>query len=222
MSCARGRICLSAPHFSWPVFISTIVEHGGENVNANLSNEKLESAGGEDVARVFERAAKGDATVLPQLGRLLDESPELWQGYGDLALQARSSWIQLASGPNLLLDECLTREAAELRKELVGDSPSSLEQLLADRVVICWLQVSYYDSLVAQTREYTPAKARRLQQQHDGANRRYLSAIKTQASVRKLLTPARSPVEIATKLAGERSGLRLRQAPVEAGVPVAN
>ncbi len=76
--------------------------------------------------------------------------------------------------------------------------------------------------LFAQTREYTPAKARMLQQQHDAAQRRYLTAMKTLATVRKLLTPVRSPVEIASKLTGQRSGLRLRQAPVESGVPVAN
>jgi hypothetical protein len=191
-------------------------------VNANPQTEKSESSADEDMARLLERATKGDASVLSKLRRLLDESPELWRGYGDLALQARASWIQLAAGPNLLLDECLTRKAVELRKEVAGDSPSPLEQLLADRVVICWLQVSFYDSLIAQTREYTPAKARMLQGQHDGAHRRYLTAIKTLATVRKLLTPSRSPLEIATKLAGERSGLRLRQAPVEAGVPVAN
>lgn len=164
----------------------------------------------------------GDASVLPQLRRLLEESPERWRGYGDLALQARSSWIQLASGQNLLMDECLTRKAVELRKEVAGKTSSPLEQLLADRAVVCWLQVSYYDNLIAQTREFTPAKVRMLQQKQDGAHRRYLSAIKTLATVRKLLTPSQSPVEIATKLAGERSGLRLRQAPVEAGVPVEN
>jgi hypothetical protein len=61
-----------------------------------------------------------------------------------------------------------------------------------------------------------------LQHQQDAAHRRYLAAIKTLATVRKLLTPARSPFEIATKLAGERSGLRLRQAPVAEGVPIEN
>jgi hypothetical protein len=114
------------------------------------------------------------------------------------------------------------RKAAELRSELAGPSPSPLEKLLAERAVACWLQVSFYDSQVAQIREYKPAQGRMLQQQLDSANRRYQAAIKTLATVRKLLTPARSPVEIATKLAGERSGLRLRQAPVEAGIPVAN
>jgi hypothetical protein len=59
-----------------------------------------------------------------------------------------------------------------------------------------------------------------LQQQRDAAHRPELAAIKTLATVRKLLTPARSPIEIVTELVGERSGLRLRQAPVEAGAPV--
>jgi hypothetical protein len=40
--------------------------------------------------------------------------------------------------------------------------------------------------------------------------------------VRKLPTPARSPIEIASKLAGERCGLRARQTPVEEGVPIEN
>ena len=88
--------------------------------------------------------------------------------------------------------------------------------------MVCWLQVGFYDSLLAQTREYTPAKARILQQLHDAAQRRYLAAMKTLATVRKLVTPPRSPIEIASKLAGERSGPRLREAPVAAGVPVEN
>jgi hypothetical protein len=67
-----------------------------------------------------------------------------------------------------------------------------------------------------------PAQARLLRLQQDAAHRRYPSAIKTLATVRKLLTTARSPVEIASQLAGERSRLRLRGAPVEAGVPVHN
>jgi hypothetical protein len=198
------------------------VENGDENVLNQPQAEKRDSATDHEVARLLGRAEKGDVTVLPQLRRLLDESPQLWRDYGDLAAQAQANWVQLAAGINLLLAESLSRKAAELRSELAGPSPSPLEKLLAERVVACWLQVSFYDSQVAQIREYKPAQGRMLQQQLDSANRRYQAAIKTLARVRKLLTPARSPVEIATKLAGERSGLRLRQAPVEAGVPVEN
>ena len=128
-----------------------------------------------------------------------------------------ASWVQLAAGSNLLMAESLMRKAMELLKEVAGASPSPLEQLLAERVVACWLQVGFYDSLIAQTREYTPAKMRMLQQQHDAAQRRYLAAMKTLATIRKLVTPPRSPIEIASKLAGERAGLRLREAPVAAG-----
>jgi hypothetical protein len=49
--------------------------------------------------------------------------------------------------------ECLMRKAAELRAVIAGDSSSPLEQVLAGRVVVCWLQVGFYDNFVAQTSE---------------------------------------------------------------------
>jgi hypothetical protein len=144
----------------------------------------------------------------------------------------RGLWVQLVSGQDLLLAECLTRQVEALTTEVVGASPSPMERLLAERAAICWLQASYYDGLLTQTKDCSLAQARQLRQQQDAAHRRYLNAIKTlatvrklltpAATVRKLLTPARSPVEIASKLAGERSKLRLREALVEVGVPVNN
>ena len=65
-------------------------------------------------------------------------------------------------------------------------------------------------------------QAKLLQQQQDAAHWRYRNTIKTMATVRKLLTPPRSPVEIATRFGSERPGVRLREASVEAGVPVSN
>jgi hypothetical protein len=191
-------------------------------VNATPQTEKRETPAGEDVARLLERAEKGDLTVLPQLRRLLDESPALWQGYGDLSLQAQGALVKLAGGDNLLMCESMMRKLAALKAELMGESPSPLERNLASRIAACWLQVSYYDGLIAQTKQCSPAQAKMLQQQQDAAHRRYLNAVKTLATVRKLVTPSRSPVEIASKLMGERSGLRLREAPVAAGVPVSN
>jgi hypothetical protein len=199
-----------------------IAAHGCADVNAEPKTPKTETTANEERARLLERARQGDATVLPALGKLLDETPALWQAYGDLAAQVPTLWVQLVSGQNLLLAKSLMRQVAALTTEVAGVSPSLAERLLAERVAICWLEVSYYDGLLTQTKECSPAQARQLRQQQDPAQRRYLSTIKTLATVRKLLTPARSPVEIASKLAGERSKLRLREAPVEAGVPIAN
>ncbi len=191
-------------------------------MNAEPKTPKTESVSNEELARLLQQARQGDASVLPALRQFLDKTPALWRDHGDLAARVRTLWVQLASGPNLLLAESLTRQLAALTTELAGAAPSPLERLLAERVAICWLQVSYYDGLLTQTRESPPAQVRLLRQQQDAAHRRYLTAIKTMATVRKLLTPARSPVEIATQLTGERSPLRLREAPVEAGVPVHN
>lgn len=191
-------------------------------MNAETPQSKSETPAGAELSRLLERARLGDAAVLPALRQFLERTPELWRDYGDLAAQVRAVWVRLASGPDLLRVECLTRQLDALAAEVAGASPTPLERLLAERVAICWLQVSYYDGLLTQSKESPPAQVRQLRQQLDAAHRRYLTAIKMLATVRKLLTPARSPVEIATKLAGERAGLRSREAPVEAGVPVAN
>jgi hypothetical protein len=195
---------------------------GVANEPNNPQGQKTDLPTGDDLNRLLQRAEKGDLTVLPLLRRVLDEFPAIWEGYGDLSLQAQGALVKLAGGNNLLLCESLMRKLSALRSELVGESPSALEKLLAGRIALSWLQVSYYDALLAQTRQCSPAQLKLLQHQQDAAHRRYLATIKTLATVRKLLTPARSPIEIATRLEGERSRLRLRQAPVQEGVPVEN
>jgi hypothetical protein len=116
--------------------------------------------------------------------------------------------------------ECLEQKAAELRREVAGDSPSPLEQLLADRVVVCWLQTSFYDGVIAQNSESASARLGELQKQHQAAHRRCLLAIKTLATVRKRFTPSKSPVKTSCKRTSEHSGLRLRKAPEADSVPV--
>ena len=78
-------------------------------------------------------------------------------------------------------------------------------------MVVCWLQTSFYDAVMAQTSEFSSACVRGFQKPHESAHRRYLAAIKTLATVRKLLAPSRLPVETNRKLKGEQSGLRLHK-----------
>jgi hypothetical protein len=97
------------------------------------------------------RAREGDRTVLPELRRLLDQNPRVWQCHGDLAQQAEEAWLRLAAGHDLFLHESLIRKLRDLRGELAGPDPSPLEQLLVGRIVACWLQVHYADAVYAQT-----------------------------------------------------------------------
>src|SRR5262249_37446886 len=78
-----------------------------------------------------------------------------------------------------------------LRAELAGPNPSPVERLLVERVVACWLQVQDADVRYAQAQNDRPSRQHSdfLQRRMDRAHRRYLSALRTLALVRKLAVP---------------------------------
>jgi hypothetical protein len=148
----------------------------------------------------LELAEKGDRSVLPELSAALDADKRLWKTYGDLAAHAEAALGMLAAGNNLLLAESLKRTLSAMKTELGGQAPSPLERLLIERVTATWLQVNYFDGLVAQAKETKNAQWQLLQRHQDSAGRRHLAAIKALATIRKLLTPASSPLDIASRL----------------------
>jgi hypothetical protein len=150
----------------------------------------------EELARLLKRAEQGDRSVFPKLREALDASPEIWERYGDLAQQAQAALITLAAGPNALLAESLLRKLKALKEELGGESPSPLDRLLVERVVMTWLQVNYFDGLAAQSAGASEARLKPIQQQQDAAHRRHLSAVKTLATVRKLIKPTPSTLDL--------------------------
>jgi hypothetical protein len=97
----------------------------------------------EELAQLLKKAEQGDRTVLPQLRAALAADSSLWRSYGDLALQAEASLVQLAAGTNLLLAESLPRQLQALKEELGSQSSSPLERLLVERVSTTWLQLTY-------------------------------------------------------------------------------
>ncbi len=163
---------------------------------------------------LVQRAQQGDASVLPELRRVLDANPALWQSWGDLARQAEAAWVRLLAGKDLALGECVQRKLEELRAELGGPEPSPLERLLVERVAACWLQTMYSDAVYAQSKEATPAVLRELMKRQESSQRRYLDAIKKLALVRKLLKPALSPLDLATRPVPERPLVRLARSTV--------
>jgi hypothetical protein len=89
-----------------------------------------------------------------------------------------------------------------MKTELCGPSPSPLEKLLAARVTATWLQVAYYDALSAQSAKGDDGRSKMIQRQQDAAARRHQAALKAMATIKKLLTPALSPIEIASRMGG--------------------
>jgi hypothetical protein len=167
----------------------------------------------DELARLLKRAEQGDRSALPELRKALDADTNLWRHYGDLAAQAEASLILLAAGNSLLLAESLQRKLRALKDELGGESPSPLERLLVERTTATWLQVSYFDGLAAQSAAATEARLKLLLKAQDAAHRRHLTAVKTLATVRKLLKPAISPVDLALRPIAESRPARAYKNP---------
>jgi hypothetical protein len=180
------------------VSIVPITAHGGADVFSVVSTQiDPAEAAQVELREVFDRARRGDLEALPRLRELLEDRPELWQSYGDVARHALSSWIKLIAGDNLALEESTGRKADSMRAEVAGPAPSPLELLLADRVVATWLQLAHAEVMLAQARDASLKLLIFAEKRLDGAARRHLTAIGALATLRRLLpaNPALSAIE---------------------------
>jgi hypothetical protein len=145
---------------------------------------------GEDLQALVRRAAKGDPSALPAVRAALADPAAVRAFGGDLAVQAEASLVHAMAGGNLGFREAVSRKLELLRAELAGPDPTPLERLLAERAAACWLQVQHADIRYAQNQAKLSIKqADYHQRRMDAAHRRYLSALKALALVRKLAVP---------------------------------
>lgn len=145
-----------------------------------------------DINELIQRGNEGDRRALSALREVFDEYPGLWEECGNLALQAERALVAMVAGENEVTQEAMSRKLAAMREELAGSEPTPLERLLVERVVACWFQVQYADAIYAQNvtnGRMTFEQGDYYQRRQDRAHGRYLSAIRTLAQVRRLLTP---------------------------------
>ena len=121
----------------------------------------------------------------------MDLAPGYWAKMGDLASATRLVLIQQMAGEqNLVRQETMARQCAALTQELTGPTPSPLERLLVEGVVLCWLHLHYAEGLRLQMKEVTFQQEEFHQRRISKMHARYLSAIRTLAQVRRLGVPA--------------------------------
>ena len=99
---------------------------------------------------ILTRARQGDESVLPELQRVLDEYPGIWVRAGNVAAHARSAWLRLISGSDYLVHVSADRYSDAEVNLLVGRDASPMERLLAERIVLCRLQVSHAEHMMTQ------------------------------------------------------------------------
>lgn len=181
-----------------------------------------------ELKTLLQRGHAGDASVLPELKQAFLDNPELAAHLGNLVRHAEESLLTLAAGTNLTAREAIRHQVHELRAKLTTTASSPLEHLLIDRIVISWVEVYHGDielAAVLLKQLGTAPAARAAQHRLDGAQRRYLAAVKQLAVVQKLLKPALSPLDLLKGSVPQAAVKGVRQRcsrPVAAGVPVAN
>ena len=157
---------------------------------AAMSKVELEERR-ETVARLREltkKAEKGDKKVLLELRGILNGSPELAWHLVNLGKTAECLLIdKLTKKKDLAGREIIERQLELMREEVAGESASPLERLLAERVVMTWLQLQLFEALYSTSLgNLNLSQGNYHQKRLDRAHRNHLSAIRTLAQIRKL------------------------------------
>jgi hypothetical protein len=145
---------------------------------------------GDDLKQVLDRAQAGDKSALPRIRAILQDPAAVDALGGDLARQAQTHLVIKCAAKDLMLRESLLRKVELLRAEVAGLSPSPLERLLAERVVSCWLHLHYLEAVYHAKEGMALDLGEYYQRSIQRAQKSYLAAIKTLATVRNLALPA--------------------------------
>ena len=165
----------------------------------------------DELVKLVHRAEHGDERAIPALREILKEPKVVDLLGGDLAVQVQRTLIHKYSGKNLLSKEVLNRKLEVMRAELAGPTSTPLERLLVERVVSCWLHLHHLEAIYANKDSMALELAMFYQRSISLAHKRYLAAIRTLATVRKLAVPilqfniAKKQVNIAGGAATEGS-----------------
>jgi hypothetical protein len=142
---------------------------------------------GPEIRELIKRAKAGDPDILPDLRRVLDSHPEVWQSVADLARHAIDAQVNLAAGQDHMLRQSLGRQLDAMKQELGHGVAGPLERLLIDRVLVTWVQAWYADAMRTASTDVDLRQAQFLEARSARAHRAHMSAIKSLATVRKTL-----------------------------------
>ena len=167
------------------------VGHPGDPDLAAMSESGIEErrAAIAKLQGLNEKAEQGDREAVRGIRKLLAENPDLaWRFIDNPGVHAESALIdQITRDDDLTAKEFFKHQLQSMKIEVVGENPSPLERLLAERVVATWLQVQLFESFyVLGMKNESMRQGDYRQKRLDRAHRRHLSAIRTLAQIRKM------------------------------------
>lgn len=203
--CLRTHALVVAKQQDFPVFSPQLVVHDVSDCGIGLLADslviwslRLQCLGdlcvprkpltqSEAIQKLTARANDGIPSAVDALRKLLDQHPELWHSVGDLGAFAERAWIDLVAGGNKLVEQASTRRLNELKAQLAGSNPTTLETLVSDLVALNWLVVQEANMAAANPPgKNLPLATYRLRRA-ESAQRRFASATRSLATLRALL-----------------------------------
>jgi hypothetical protein len=141
-----------------------------------------------EAVEVFAKARAGDADAQARVYALIRD--RRWADWlGDLGRQATRQLVRKAAGGDAVWEAGIAEKADALRRQLVGEKPTALEELLVRRVVNGWLAVHTIE-LELTLRPPVEARDRaHLDAALSRAQRRMTEAVGELARVRRLQAP---------------------------------
>jgi hypothetical protein len=106
----------------------------------------------------------------------------------DVVSSARRSLIELCCPGDMLAALVMERSLEAMQIEIAGSDATPLEVHLCERIVLCWLQVNYFEAMFAVHASDTTLGTL-YQERLNAAHKRHLSSIKALAQFRKLQIP---------------------------------
>lgn len=156
--------------------------------------EKRAQNGDKDAAREFWRELDAEALATPQGSQ---ERAQLVSEKGDAMARGLAVLVAKFTPGNPLAEGAIRRHLEEMNAQLCGPNPTPIERLLAERVCVCWLQLTAVDHGFANTLNGAkPKEEESLSRQLDSANKRYLSSLKALAQVRRLQLPTLQAIQV--------------------------
>jgi hypothetical protein len=170
--------------------------NGGESVSKGLELPAEVKKRLRKLRILSEKAEAGKKGARQELRRAIRNStPEVVAKASDIAKKGQQMLIGTAAAGDPLMEEAHAARLDVMRAEIAGEDPTLLEVLLTERVGSCWLLVELLEALTSarlQTGEHMkdkrvqPSFLRFILKWQESAQRRYLSAIRELARVRKL------------------------------------
>jgi hypothetical protein len=153
-----------------------------------------------DLRNLVTRAHDGDADALAKIDTVLEQVPDMARRFGNLNVMVEEGFIERTATNSPFRQKAVRVTLEGMRQDLAGPNPSPLEKLGAERVASCWLQLHYAELLYNQALpNFSLDQDDHYQRRLDRLHKRYLSAMRSLAQVRKLLKPKVAQINIGEK-----------------------